>query len=91
MKESIIEPHAVKCYICGSYRDLQTHHVLHGTSMRRKADEDGLTVKLCARCHADLHDRGEGDKLLQQVGQWHWEKTYGDREAFRRRYGKSYL
>lgn len=91
MRESIIQPRGNKCYICGKYTDLQTHHVLHGTSMRKKADEDGLTVKLCIRCHADLHDKGDSDRLLQQVGQYFWEQNYGTRDQFRSRYGKSFL
>lgn len=59
--------------------------------MRKKADEDGLTVKLCVSCHMRLHDLGEGDKLLQQVGQYFWEQNYGTRDEFRLRYGKSFL
>lgn len=91
MKKSIIQPHDTKCYICGSWRPTDRHHCLHGTSMRKKADADGLTVLLCRECHMNLHDLGEGDRLLQQVAQWHWENEYGSREDFIKRYGKSYL
>jgi len=31
------------------------------------------------------------EKLSKMLGQAIWEVNYGDREAFRRRYGKSYL
>jgi hypothetical protein len=46
---------------------------------------------LCRECHSRLHDHGEGDRLLMQIGQFYWEQVYGDREAFRARYGKSVL
>lgn len=64
---------------------------MHGSANRKKADEDGLTVLLCADCHMDLHDHGIGDRLLMQVAQSCWEQKYGSREDFIKRYGKSYL
>ena len=92
MKQSVIfQEDNRKCYLCGSWDASDRHHVLHGTANRKKADEDGLTVMLCHRCHMRLHDQGIGDRLLQQVGQKVWEEKYGDREAFIARFGKSYL
>jgi len=79
-----------RCFLCGSTRDLQTHHCQHGYN-RNKADEDGLTVRLCVLCHTNLHSRGWGDRELKQISQTMWERTYGSREDFIRRYGKSYL
>lgn len=90
-KKSIIpQKNEEKCFICGAWRATDRHHCLHG-SMRKKADEDGLTVMLCHECHMELHDHGTGDRLLQQIAQYHWEQTYGTRDEFRARYGKSYL
>lgn len=78
-----------ECWICGRTVDLQTHHVMHGTANRKLADDDGLTVKLCARCHADLHDKGFYDKELQKEGMRKWIQFYGKTEDdFRQRYGK---
>lgn len=33
-----------KCFLCGTTLNLERHHVLHGTAMRRIADKLGLTV-----------------------------------------------
>ena len=91
MRESIIQPHETNCYICGSWDATDTHHCLSGSANRKKSDEDGLTVKLCRRCHSDIHDRGKNEKLLKQAAQWFWEQEYGTREQFIARYGKSWL
>lgn len=95
MTESIIDGKK-KCYLCGREGDLQLHHALHGGANRRLADEDGLWVWLCHRCHMDLHDRGEGDKELQALAEKKWiEWNYPNdpekgQEEFIKRYGKSY-
>lgn len=92
MSASIIQPREDKnCYICGSWDATDTHHCLSGTASRKKADEDGLTVKLCRTCHRRLHDEGIFEKRLKQVAQWCWEQEYGSREDFIKRYGKSWL
>lgn len=87
--KSIMQSNPVTCYICGSCRDLTTHHVMHGSANRKKADEDGLTVKLCWKCHSDLHDKGLEDKWLQREGMRKWMQYYSKTEEdFRKRYGK---
>ncbi len=78
------------CYICGSNRNLEIHHCIHGTANRKLAEEDGLTVYLCHSCHADLHDKGLFDKSLQSIAQKAYIEKYGSREDFRRRYGRYY-
>ena len=79
------------CYICGQYAT-ETHHCIHGTANRRLADEDGLTVRLCNRCHRLLHDQGNFDRELQRIAQKNWMEHYGKTvEEWRERYGKSYL
>lgn len=79
------------CYICGQYAT-QTHHCWHGTANRKLADEDGLTVNLCERCHRALHDKGNFDRELQRIAQTKWMEYYEKSEAdFRERYGKSRL
>lgn len=79
-----------KCYICGIQTDLQVHHCLHGTSRRAKADEHGLTVYLCGRCHTKLHDHGVHDLDLQKVAQAHFEKTH-THDEYMEIFGKNYL
>lgn len=81
-----------ECYFCFSTVGLETHHCLHGTANRKKADADGLTVWPCRQCHAALHDRGEGDNALKVLAQRVWMRANNAGEdAFRERYGKSYL
>ena len=80
------------CFLCGCTRDLQTHHAWHGTANRRLADEDGLTVKLCPQCHANLHDKGINDRMLMEIAERAWirvnDKTVED---FIKRYGRNVL
>lgn len=80
-----------ECYFCGRMDGLERHHALHGTANRRLADEDGLTVLLCHECHRKLHDKGIGDRVLQRAAESIWTRTYGTREDFIKRYGKSRL
>lgn len=80
-----------ECYICGAYAS-ETHHCIHGFANRRIADRDGLTVRLCHQCHANLHDKGWYDKDLQKLAQVRWMEYYERSiDEFRKRYGKSYL
>lgn len=79
-----------ECYLCGRSDSLECHHAIHGTANRKLADQDGLTVWLCAECHTNLHQRGWHDNELKQVAQTVWELIYGTREEFIKRYGKSY-
>lgn len=88
-----------ECYICGAKRGLQTHHVLEGIR-RQKADAEGLVIPLCASCHRTLHDKGmvritgkvvdQWDLKQQAQLAWMYEHRAG-MEAFRERFGKSYL
>ena len=92
MSKSIMQDESKEtCYICGQLA-YEWHHCIHGTANRKFADKDGLTVKLCHRCHMNLHDKGNFDRELQRLAQvrWmeHYEKSIDD---FRKRYGKSYL
>lgn len=77
-----------RCYICGSHRNLQVHHCLHG-SRRKAADRYGLTVHLCVDCHMALHDLGEHDRELEAIAQKAFEAQYGH-EEFMRVFGKNY-
>lgn len=92
MKQSIIAKPDNLCYFCARYGNLEKHHCIHGTANRRLADEDGLFVWLCHRCHMQLHDKGIGDKGLQIVAEKAWMQRYGKTEEdFIKRYGKNYI
>ena len=62
---------------------MEVHHMIHGTANRKKADENGLTVHLCTRCHRLLHDKGVNDRELQKYAQLEWERKYVQDEADR--------
>lgn len=96
MTESII-CNDRRCYICKRTGELQVHHCIHGNANRKRANEDGLWVYICQRCHTLLHDKGMHDKRIQAIGQRRWMETFypGDKdkalEEWHKRYGKSFL
>lgn len=83
------------CYLCrtelGEIKEapLERHHCLHGTGMRKLADEDGLWVWLCSQHHRRLHDNNEYDRKLQKIAQDVYIAEHG-REEYFKRYGKFY-
>lgn len=89
MKSIIPQGDTDTCYLCGAWAT-DTHHCLHG-SYRKQADADGLTVRLCRECHQALHDKGTNDRALQAEAQMAWERHYGSREEFIKRYGRSFI
>lgn len=40
-----------KCYVCGSTFGIERHHIMFGTSGRKKSEMYGLTVMLCQEHH----------------------------------------
>lgn len=92
MRDSVLTDDQDHCLICG-YEQIQRHHVFHGTSNRKLADEDGYWVPLCMDHHTGrrgVHSRPEFNQILKEHAQRVFEQTH-TREAFIRRYGKSYL
>ena len=94
MKKSIIQDEK-ECYVCHTIRCLEKHHVFNGTASRKKSDHDGLTIWLCNRHHTgsnySVHQNQELDLLIKKRGQLAWERKYGTREEFLKRYGKNYM
>lgn len=94
--DSIIKS-AKTCFFCGSERNLERHHAMHGTANRRLAEQDGLWIWCCPECHRGdwgVHGKnGHGkDMTLKMTAEYAWMKHYGKTEEdFIRRYGKSYL
>lgn len=88
-------PTAPRCCICGSRDKIATHEIFFGSANRKKSIEDGMVVNLCGKHHnlssEGVHTNRELDLKLKKIGQDKWEKTYGDRDAFIKRYGKSWL
>jgi len=94
--DSIVTTYKDVCFFCGRPAECE-HHLLFGQGIRLLAEEDGIKVPSCNKCHnmgsilERVHENPMAEKLSKMLGQAIWEKNYGDREAFRKRYGKSYL
>lgn len=93
------------CPFCGSVNTVE-HHLLFGRGMRNLADEDGLTIYPCEKCHNmaekainRIHENPMAEKLSKMLGQMAFEreKAYEGltreeaRQAFMKRYRRSYL
>ena len=101
--KSIIQEDWSRCYLCsleGNHRNaitLHTHHVIFGAGRREKSEEDGLTVRLCAKHHEQVHKCGDLRRVLSYTAQKAWEnenrQRYGDetRQKWIERYGRSYI
>lgn len=93
---SIITKDMSRCYECGCTGNLERHHCIHGTAGRKLADKYGLVVMLCGDCHRGTkgvhgRDGAELDLKLKRIAQEAWEAKYGDRQAWHKIFGKSYL
>lgn len=77
------------CAICGAPKE-EIHHLVFGTSGRQLAEEDGLKLPVCSKCHKEIHLNSAASRLSKIVGQLQFEQT-GTREQFRQRYGRSFL
>lgn len=77
------------CYICGRASN-HTHHCIYGSN-HKLADKYGLTVRLCHKCHTELHmnpNRGS-DSFLKVTAQNCFENTYPDLD-FMEIFGRNY-
>lgn len=94
--KSIVTEYETICFFCGEPAECE-HHLLFGNGVRPLAEEDGLKVPSCNRCHnlgkmgERVHENPIAEKLSKKLGQAIYESKIGTREEFRRRYGKSYL
>ncbi len=103
MKKGIITEYNDYCLFCG--RPVEAKHHLIGGPNRKKAEEDGLKIPCCNNCHnigdvlTRIHGNPMAEMMSKMMGQLAWEKRAvaggktekEAREAFRRRYGISYL
>ena len=102
--DSIITKYRKNCMFCGKPVSSQ-HHFLFGCGVRNLAEEDGIKGPVCDECHTTgrvigrIHDNVMAEKMSKIIGQLAWEKrkvaegmTEDEaREAFRKRYGGSWL
>jgi len=94
--KSIVTDHETICFFCGRPAECE-HHLIFGSGSRKLAEEDGLKVPSCHKCHnmgsgtESLHNNVMAEKLSKMLGQAVYEARIGSRESFRARYGRSYL
>ncbi len=105
MKDSIVVDMRYAGYdMIDGTPNVHRHHIFEGTANRRLSDEDGLWIPLSYEHHEgnmSVHHNKEMKVLTHIIGQLAWEKRYivehkdvnedAARDAFRKRYGKSYL
>lgn len=96
--QSIVTKYTQFCAFCGKPTNTM-HHLVFGVSERQLADEDGLTIGICDKCHEFHKNNPIACKMSKMIGQLAYEKrkcaegaTEDEaREMFRKRYGRSYL
>lgn len=82
-----------RCFLCGSRRNLELHHIMHGTANRRLSTKYGLTCWLCRAHHTGVfgvHNNAWLNRQLQQEAQRRFEGKYNHAE-WMRVFGKNYL
>lgn len=87
---------STRCAICGKEHGLHKHHIFFGTANRQLSEEDGMVVYLCPDCHEHgaraVHRNRETDVALKQAAERVWMADRdADEDAFRARYGRSWL
>ena len=83
-----------RCYVCGSYRNLELHHVMSGNANRNLSTKYGLVVWLCRDHHTGklgVHSDYILKERLEKKAQKAFEAIYGHKmwmETFRKNYLK---
>ena len=102
--KGILTEYEHNCMFCGRPTEYE-HHFLFGNGLRPLAEADGIKGPCCDNCHTQnqvknrIHDNPMAERLSKIAGQLAWEKhTMAGgmsepeaREAFRKRYGRSFL
>ena len=92
MSKSLLSNQRV-CFICGSPQNIQKHHIFPGFANRKLSEENGCWCYLCMKHHTTsegVHRNRDMDLMLKKRCQQEFEKRIGDRDAFRRIFGKSF-
>ena len=89
--KSILQYDRYICWRCLTRQKTECHHVFEGTANRKKSEEDGMKIYLCHGCHMYLHDHPKASLVFKERAQRVWEEKHGNRDAFIKRYGRSYL
>ena len=94
MAKSILQTEK-ECFLCGSQRWLEEHHVF-GAGCRKLSERYGLKVYLCHYCHNEppngVHFNAENSNYLKAKAQEIAMEHYGwSKDQFRQIFGKNYL
>ena len=90
--KSIVQADENHCFVCGSQRGLEYHHIMHGTANRRLSTRYGLTCYLCYLHHRGrfgVHSDADMNRRLQRVAQKAFEDIHGHEmwmEVFKKNY-----
>ena len=91
MPKSIITSDMRTCYLCGSTRFIEIHHI-YSNCNRDKSTKYGLVVPLCRECHRGskgVHSDYSKMRYLREIGQRKFMEVYPELDfmkIFRRNY-----
>ena len=91
--KSILQDGEPRCYVCGSVRCLERHHVMSGTANRKLSETYGLWVWLCRDHHTGsigVHNDFIMKERLEKAAQKAFEERYGH-TAWMAIFRKNYL
>ena len=92
--DSIVQDMRVeRCAVCGCVKDLELHHIMHGTANRRLSTRYGLVCWLCREHHRGkwgAHNNAELNHKLQAVAQKAFEREH-THDEWMTIFGKNYL
>lgn len=82
------------CYFTGT-SPVERHHIFGGNPNRKNSEKYGFVLPLSPQMHPNGVYAGKDavviDLKLKKMAQKYFEDHYGNREDFRRIFGKSYL
>lgn len=81
-----------RCYLCGSYSNIEYHHILGG-GKRKLSTKYGLVVPLCRECHRGsdgVHSNYSKMRYLRECGQRRFQEVYPELD-FMKIFGRNYL
>lgn len=93
LKSIVQNPEDNRCFVCGSTRNLEWHHIMHGTANRRLSTTYGLTCWLCHTHHTGrlgVHTDIILNERLQKEAQKAFEAIYGHK-VWMQTFKKNYL
>ena len=82
--KSIVTEYDGICFFCGKPAECE-HHLLFGNGIRELAEQDGLKVPMCNKCHnmgkqiERIHENIMAEKLSKMLGQAIYMKTRSER------------